>query len=490
MAQNLPPKPGLSAPIVTSIPDQWSKEWFRSFIAYFLQLGKVIANGIVGGAGISITTAPSGQQQVNLQSQPGDSVMGVTGGSPNPPAAIIATADGQFLQRSGGAVIFGPPPGGGGGGGGGSGAAGPPGSDGDDGTDGPPGPPGPPGPIGAPGAVGPTGPAGSPGGPMGPPGGDGDVGDDGPPGPPGQPGPQGPVGAAGPSFPIVFIAGDDGVEGEPGPPGPPGSSSGGGSLTVTDGTNSVVSTTTLTLSGAAVSGSAGSATVSVNITPDTHPLSPTAFDDEFEFGSSIDLTGARRAGANGWTWVNQNTASTSITEGNLVLTSQLIAASNINYLYQTPPGTPYTFTAKCSVKGIQTSAGFAGLVIGTASGKILIWGMFPASISAFQFLVQRYTNATTPTATQANGGSIPFFTEITGSQSISTSVYLQISYDGTTIKFNASPTGAPGTFTTMYSEASATFIGATPNAIGVFAVSNTATAPAALGVYDWFRRTA
>jgi hypothetical protein len=149
---NPPPRKGLSAIIVTSIPDKWSKEWFRKFISDFLSgVSSGIANAITGGSGISVTSSPSGGQQVGLSNQPGDSVMGVTGSGSAPPAAIVATADGQVLQRSFGSVIFAPISTIGGG----VGAAGPPGRAGADGQDGRtiPGPQGPPG-IGVPGAPG------------------------------------------------------------------------------------------------------------------------------------------------------------------------------------------------------------------------------------------------------------------------------------------------------------------------------------------------
>lgn len=109
MTQNLPPRSGLSAPIVTSIPEKWDREWFRTFITYFL--GKIIQTQSTGVSGVSVTTS-GGQQQIGLASQPGDSVLGVSGSAAAPPAAIVATADGQVLQRAAGVLVFAPPSGG------------------------------------------------------------------------------------------------------------------------------------------------------------------------------------------------------------------------------------------------------------------------------------------------------------------------------------------------------------------------------------------
>ena len=226
----IPVRKGLSAPIVTSIPDKWSKEWFRYFITYFLtNLATQVQTIVLGGPGISVTTTATGQQSIGLAPEPGTSVLGVAGGSSASPAAIIATADGQVLQRTGGAVVFAPI------GSGGAGGMGPPGPPGDDGEDGPPGPPGT-GSPGPQGPIGPTGASGSPGGPLGPPGPEGDVGEDGPPGPPGQPGPVGPIGPTGASGSPGGPMGPPGVDGEPGedgPPGPPGPPGPAGSGTTT-----------------------------------------------------------------------------------------------------------------------------------------------------------------------------------------------------------------------------------------------------------------
>lgn len=109
------------------------------------------------------------------------------------------------------------------------------GRDGRDGIQGPPGPAGEQGPIGAtgpkgtdglPGPQGPPGPAGAPG-PMGPPGPKGDRGDNGRDGIQGQPGPageQGPIGPPGPKGENGRdgLQGERGADGQPGPQGPTG----------------------------------------------------------------------------------------------------------------------------------------------------------------------------------------------------------------------------------------------------------------------------
>lgn len=133
--------------------------------------------------------------------------------------------------------------------------------DGEDGQNAVPGSPGPSGANGAAGAIGPAGPA------IFMSANDGEDGQNAVPGPPGIQGPQGPIG---PQSPIIWLPGDDGEDGMMGPPG---------------------------IAGISGSGSSG-------ILIDVPPASPTAWDDEFTFGTALDTSGARRAGANAWTYIS------------------------------------------------------------------------------------------------------------------------------------------------------------------------------------------
>jgi hypothetical protein len=240
-----PVKPGLSAPIVTSIPNIWSAAWFRNFITNYLQNAD-IRNATQGG-GVTVSGGGTGPATLTLTPLPPDSVLGNATASTAAPTAVSAaqltSLINLFTATKKGAV---PPPGltrgfflrddgtwqaivipvssvaGG---------VGPPGLDGDPGEEGMPipGPAGLPGAAGATGATGPTvfgiagldgdpgeegmpipgpqgiqgpqgipGPSGSGGGGVGPPGLDGDPGDDGMP-IPGPIGPQGPQGIPGTS---------------------------------------------------------------------------------------------------------------------------------------------------------------------------------------------------------------------------------------------------------------------------------------------------
>lgn len=315
------------------------------------------------------------------------------------------------------------------------------GDDSGGGGDGDPGPPGRDGPTGPTGGLGPMGPAvlfidEGP---------EGEQGFPGAPGPSGgPPGPQGPAGAAGPTGPIIWLPGEDGQDGDMGPPGISGTSSGGG-------------------------GSGG------NITPDVHPTSPTAWDDEFEYGSALDTTGARRAGANAWTFYNQNTGLTaSVAQGSLVWVNPVQgSATNVNIAAQAAPSGNWTFTAK-----VTLSAGnILGLYAGSHTGKFLQMGFFHGSLAMLAFNSVTSYNNTVGSAGWPNGSlngySFPGW------------IYIQTSWDGTNTHFWISPSGVPGTFIEVGTGSA--FLGAAPAEIGF--CSDGYGNPAIMAV-DWFRRVA
>jgi hypothetical protein len=214
------------------------------------------------------------------------------------------------------------------------------GDDGGGGGDGDPGPPGQMGPQGPTGAAGPMGPAvfmsaedgedgqdavpGTPGangangatgvaGPAGPAifmsANDGEDGQDAVPGPPGIQGPTGATGPQGPQGPLIWIQGDSGDDGDMGPPG--------------------------------MTGPAGSGGGSSGILIDVPPTSPTAWDDEFTFGTVLDTTGARRSGANAWTYISDASPSTPL--------PQILSPYGLYIPAQSSPDT--TFGARQALPG-------------------------------------------------------------------------------------------------------------------------------------------
>lgn len=328
-------------------------------------------------------------------------------------------------------------------------AVGPPGEDGQPGDPGPPGKPGDPGPQGA---VGPTGPSGGPPGPAGPAiWMQADDGEDnymvpGPPGPQGPTGPQGPAGSGGGSSAVgMHLLLDDPQQGEMGPPGPAGAGTGGTSL--------------------------------ANVTPDTHPASPTPFDDEFETGTTIDLTK--------WTWVNQGTSTAPVGQGILQFKGPVENSPTLRMVTQNPSALPtWTFTVK-TTSLLPGSNNFPWIVVGKA-GKYLVYGLGNNGTTP-TLQGQRFTNTTTFASSFASSLGVNVNTQAIASKP--PWLYLSIAYDGTNLTFNYSSTGYSYDFTQLSTETAASFLGGAPDAIGIGSYCNNAgSAPTT--VVDWFRRTA
>jgi collagen type VII alpha len=82
-----PVKQGLSAPVVTSIPQQWSAAWFRSFITNYLQNADV--RNAATGSGVDVTSTNFTQPAtIGLTPIPDGSVLGSIEPGLNPPQAL------------------------------------------------------------------------------------------------------------------------------------------------------------------------------------------------------------------------------------------------------------------------------------------------------------------------------------------------------------------------------------------------------------------
>lgn len=362
-----------------------------------------------------------------------------------------------------------------GGGGGGDGDPGPPGQDGKTGAQGPVGPavfflpddtelpldaiPGNAGPVGSTGAAGPVGPAAYL---------SADDGEDGWHAIPGRDGAS-ITGAQGPIGPALFFLAEDGQDGDPGPPG--------------------------------VGSSSGGSATGVNITPDTHPASATAYDDEFEVGTGLDTTGSRFSGANAWSSV-ANGHTFAVAAGNLIITPAQVSGK-IGFAYQTAPAGTWKFTAKVDFTTTLNEASGVAFVVGAgAAGKLTSFIILTESGStagAMGSAAQRWTNSTTLSTTVFSSFASTFAALQMAASQISPQklvyspvrpVYAQMEYDGTNLNFYMSASGVPGTFVKIYTETAAVWLGGAPTIIGIGCNSTSAETPLATSLVDWFRRTA
>lgn len=204
-----------------------------------------------------------------------------------------------------------------------------------------------------------------------------------------------------------------------------------------------------------------------NVSVDTHPGSPTTYDDEFEAGSlSVQ-----------WSWLNQGSASETLKSGSVIMTSPRDGQEHA--LIETIPATPYTFVMKIGSawSNIGTSHPFIGFVLQeSSSSKLLLFGI---DFSAATFAAYTFTNPSTFNST--------LFSAAYNAQPQGWN-YLRVSDSGTTITFDASSDGL--TFVT---------IGTTTHTGGGFLTSGAdhigLTGSSGSGgtfqfAVDWFRRTA
>jgi hypothetical protein len=264
-------------------------------------------------------------------------------------------------------------------------------------------------------------------------------------GPQGMPGLSGTRGAQGLPGPAVFMISDDGTDGDMGPPG---------------------------VAGIAGSSSSGGSSV-FNATPDTHPSIPTGIglgpNDEFETGSSIDTGGTRYSGATAWSAFSGGSASNSVFQGAIQLTSSNGSNNTQGYSQAVPVGT-WEYTCRVAVNPVTD---VIGMFVSVAGGNQTAMIMFSS-----QYFAQRRSNPTT-LVSNVSGPATP----------ASGFVYLRIGYDGTNVKYSFSATGYNGSFTTLLSETPAAFLGAVPTLVGINSDAS-GGGVAAVGLFDWFRRTA
>lgn len=222
----------------------------------------------------------------------------------------------------------------------------------------------------------------------------------------------------------------------------------------------------------------------INITPDTHPGTPNAADDEFETGATVDTGGARRSGATAWAWRNQGSATAVPTSGALVLKAPASASTSFRIVEQAIAGT-WKFRAKMRFYSVDTNFAAAGILCANSSnGRTLYWGFNRSSgnrlegfrlTTATSFSASVTSGAVTFTAETVAKANQPLYFEL---ESDGTSVFLRISYGG--FLFDLIATETISAFLTAS--------GGSLDRIGLGA--NSENSNDVYAVVDWFRRIA
>ena len=233
----------------------------------------------------------------------------------------------------------------------------------------------------------------------------------------------------------------------------------------------------------------------INVTPDTHPASPTAWDDEFEYGTALDTAGARRAGANAWTVYNALSTTNSVANGSILINSSIGAGPGSSgraptiYGQPAPSGTAWRFRAKFAMQN-TSSACLCGLTaLESSTQKFVSWGWLFNPNHAVVAFACAYTNYTTFNAdldSTIGGGDLSY--QLIDPITFKTPFrYWEMERNGSNLIVRLSDDGF--FFYTYLTIPIATYFTSAPNVIGLCADA-VATADAAHVYADWFRRVA
>jgi hypothetical protein len=214
----------------------------------------------------------------------------------------------------------------------------------------------------------------------------------------------------------------------------------------------------------------GNTVANPNITPDSHPATANAADDEFEFGTAIDTTGARFSGATPWTVQAASSViasvATTVSQGALqTLTYTGSVTAGIGVSQPVPVGT-WEYTAK-----VRTSA---LVVYNSTSWKDIYHGYAGSGAS---YVTQSETRNWSTGSYSLNSSLGSFSAGYTGAY-----IYLRIKFDGTNLITYYSQTGLTADWTQVVSQAASAWV-VTATHIGL------ANSNGCMGL-DWFRRTA
>lgn len=213
--------------------------------------------------------------------------------------------------------------------------------------------------------------------------------------------------------------------------------------------------------------------------PDFPPASPDPANDEFG-GAALDTAGTRRSGATAWAWRNQGSATATLADGFLTLTSPTSSSDNYRIVEQAAPTAPWTYRAKLlDVFLNESNQASGGLVlVNTSTGKMLAF--LKSYEGGLKLQVGRFDSV-------SSWNSDNTLSAVFASRGFHAPLYLEIENDGTTLTFRYSDSGLDGTFITLATETLSGFISAV-HTVGI--ASNNSNSHSAQTMVEWFRRIA
>lgn len=229
-------------------------------------------------------------------------------------------------------------------------------------------------------------------------------------------------------------------------------------------------------------GGAGGGGGSVPEHPDIPPTTPDVIDDEFEYGTGLDTSGARRSGSPSpaaWTLA----AGASSSEWTVAQGALQVVGTSGGWAFVPIPDTNWKVRAKChlhrqSTWSFLTNMG-AGLSLrDTIADRRMSFMQGYFGQPKFDVAVwNTWTYVSTPASVSSYSANDHYQMRLP--------VYLELERSGTTIYFRFSRSGFDQTFFTIWSGSIGTYFANNPDEVGLYVQTASQTLAA---IYEWFRR--
>lgn len=218
---------------------------------------------------------------------------------------------------------------------------------------------------------------------------------------------------------------------------------------------------------------AGTSGGGANTTPDSHPASPTIWDDEFEYGTAVDTTGARRTSAQAWALhLSGSAAAPAVANGALQVA---YGSGKTMIMLQSAPVGDCGFEVKVRRNLRSANPAFAILFYNSANTKGAFWYVYSPSPTVA--VTQGTFDATTWVFTSSSNA-------FTGTPNPTTDqdfpVYLRARIVGGSIFYDYSLSGYDNDWQSLFNQTIASYLGAVTH-VGLYSFSTGASC-------DFFRR--
>jgi hypothetical protein len=226
---------------------------------------------------------------------------------------------------------------------------------------------------------------------------------------------------------------------------------------------------------------------SVNVTPDSHPTTAAPQNDEFEYGSSIDLTGARGSGAIPWTWVNDGGGGGVGAVSNGALNLKAVASGSDSLRAVTQPVSGSAWKYRTKISGVYNSGAGGTLQFGIGAYSSVNGRFLTTAIrydgSNWLMCHSKWLSAT---SRYDDDSTSNIYSGVIESRSPRAPIYLEYELSGGNIYSRYSDTGHEGTFRNFYAIDPNNWLSAGLTDIGLFA--STSNSGDLIVSFDWFRR--